>query len=68
MYVCMYVCMYSTINALATVCFTGLIVGVTGNVLPQDVRDYIQHGADYVMGKPVRINELRQILERIVVV
>eukprot|EP01036_Dinobryon_divergens_P036522 gene36522-47575_t len=47
--------------------FKGRIIGVTGNVLPQDVKDYIQHGADYIMGKPVRINELKQILERIVV-
>ena len=31
------------------------------------MRDYILHGADYVMGKPVQVNELRKILEKIVV-
>ena len=47
--------------------YRGLIVGVTGNVMEHDVRDYILHGADYVMGKPVQVNELRKILEKIVV-
>ena len=52
-------------QAMRSAGFKGLIVGVTGNVMPEDVQDYIKRGADYVIGKPVRINELRQILEKI---
>lgn len=33
--------------------FTGLIIGVTGNVLEEDTRDFISSGADEVMRKPV---------------
>eukprot|EP01036_Dinobryon_divergens_P030777 gene30777-40074_t len=42
--------------------FKGLIVGVTGNVMAEDRDKYIQSGADYVLGKPVKVNELQQIL------
>jgi CheY-like chemotaxis protein len=42
--------------------FKGLIVGVTGNVMAEDRDKYTQSGADYVLGKPVKVNELQQIL------
>ena len=42
--------------------FAGLIVGVTGNVMAEDLDKYTQSGADYVLGKPVKVDELQQIL------
>ena len=42
--------------------FKGLVVGVTGNVMADDIDHYTQCGADYVLGKPVRVDELTQIL------
>lgn len=42
--------------------FKGLIVGVTGNVMAEDRDKYTLSGADYVLGKPVKVNELQQIL------
>ena len=45
--------------------FTGLIIGVTGNVMVEDVKHYIQSGADYVLGKPVNISDLKQILKKL---
>lgn len=45
--------------------FTGLIIGVTGNVMVEDVKHYIQSGADYVLGKPVNVSDLKQILQKL---
>ena len=45
--------------------FTGLIVGVTGNVMAHDVAHYIASGADCVLNKPVNEEELTQILRRL---
>lgn len=42
--------------------YDGLLVGVTGNVLPEDVQDFIKHGATAVLGKPVDTTVLRQLL------
>ena len=40
--------------------FVGVIVGVTGNALRQDVEDYLAHGADEVIGKPVDVDFLER--------
>eukprot|EP01036_Dinobryon_divergens_P027606 gene27606-36408_t len=42
-----------------------LIIGVTGNVMVEDVKHYIQSGADYVLGKPVNVSDLKQILQKL---
>ena len=42
--------------------FKGLIVGVTGNVMAQDVAQYVASGADCVLFKPVNVEELKQLL------
>jgi CheY-like chemotaxis protein len=38
------------------------IIGLTGNVLPEDVELFISHGADAVLGKPLTINRLADCL------
>lgn len=43
--------------------FTGLIVGITGNVLPEDRRFYLNQGAEAVLGKPLDMKELQGIWE-----
>ena len=42
--------------------FTGLVIGVTGNTLPEDVKDFLNHGADRVLGKPLRLAALKQLI------
>jgi len=42
--------------------FKGKIIGVTGNVLKKDVDDFIAHGADYVLCKPVGVGDFENIL------
>jgi CheY-like chemotaxis protein len=37
-----------------------LIIGVTGNVLPEDKEHFIRHGVNMVMSKPLEIDELFQ--------
>jgi hypothetical protein len=37
--------------------------GVTGNVLASDVEEFIQHGADLVLGKPLKLAMLKEAIE-----
>jgi CheY-like chemotaxis protein len=39
-----------------------LIVGVTGNLLPEDVRFFKEHGADAVLGKPLDIRAFEELV------
>lgn len=42
-----------------------LILGLTGNALGSDIEEYIKSGADYVLKKPIDINELERVLQRV---
>ena len=42
--------------------FRNLIVGVTGNVLEDDVKEYLTAGADLVMYKPLKLSQLSTLL------
>lgn len=41
--------------------FTGLIIGVTGNVLPADIEMYLSRGANRVLTKPFDIEEFDRL-------
>jgi len=41
-----------------------LIVGVTGNVLPEDVEFFKSMGADEVLGKPLKLSDLKGIWDK----
>ena len=40
--------------------YTGMICGVTGNTLPQDVENFMRHGASVVLPKPLDLTELQR--------
>ena len=42
--------------------FENLIVGITGNVLDEDVQTFLSAGADTVLGKPLRLNVISSLL------
>jgi CheY-like chemotaxis protein len=42
--------------------FKNLVIGVTGNVMEEDVRQYLAAGADMVVAKPMRMATLSSIL------
>ncbi len=42
--------------------FSGLIIAVTGNVVASDVDEFIQAGANRVLGKPVRKVDIEGIV------
>ena len=42
--------------------FKNLVIGVTGNVMEEDVRQYLAAGADMVVAKPMRMPTLSSIL------
>ena len=39
-----------------------LVVGVTGNVMDDDVVEYLTAGADIIMGKPMKVTSLKGLL------
>jgi len=49
-------------KAIRQMGYTGFVVGVTGNLLPEDVGYFLDCGADAVLGKPFKYNELEQLL------
>ena len=40
-----------------------IIIGVTGNVMPDDVKTFVNRGADAVFGKPVSFDDLELFLK-----
>lgn len=42
--------------------YGGLIIGVTGNMMPADVDHFLTCGADYVLAKPLELKDLERIL------
>ena len=49
-------------RAIREMGYTGFVVGVTGNLLPEDVGHFLDCGADAVLGKPFKYKELKQLL------
>jgi CheY-like chemotaxis protein len=45
--------------------FPNLIVGVTGNVMDDDLAEYMRSGADKVLLKPVNVATIRMLLQHI---
>lgn len=42
--------------------FKGLIIGVTGNALDDDVAEFLNAGADIVFSKPLKIDSINSLL------
>ena len=51
-------CGPEAVKAIREMGFLGPIFGVTGNMLAKDVEDFINHGADVILGKPLKISIL----------
>ncbi len=49
-------------KAIREMGYTGFVVGVTGNLLPEDVGYFMDCGADAVLPKPFNYNNLKQLL------
>eukprot|EP01041_Mallomonas_annulata_P002749 gene2749-5415_t len=45
--------------------FRYLIVGATGNVLEDDIKEYLNAGADFIIGKPLKIHQLEMIIRHV---
>lgn len=46
--------------------FKGIVVGVTGDAQPEDVRAFVSSGADEVLIKPITAEKLDECLSRII--
>jgi osomolarity two-component system response regulator SKN7 len=42
--------------------YTKPIIGITGNTLPEQIQEFISHGADNVIQKPVNFKILEKII------
>jgi signal transduction histidine kinase len=49
-------------KAIREMGYAGFVVGVTGNLLPEDIGYFMDCGADYVLPKPFKYKELEQLL------
>ena len=49
-------------KAIREMGYTGFVVGVTGNLLPEDVGYFMDCGANAVLPKPFNYNDLKQLL------
>ena len=47
----------------ATLHFDGIVVGCTGNANDKEVDEFVEAGADFVMPKPMRFDELQRLLD-----
>lgn len=45
--------------------FKNLIVGVTGNIMADDIAEYLRAGADIVFGKPLKMSMLNLLLRHV---
>lgn len=43
--------------------YCGVIIGITGNALPEDVREFMDHGADGVVPKPFDMEVFKKRLQ-----
>jgi hypothetical protein len=43
--------------------YKGCVVGVTGDVFPEEINNFKSHGADIVMVKPINIESLSEYLQ-----
>jgi CheY-like chemotaxis protein len=50
-------------KALREAGYEGVILGVTGNVQPEEIQHFLDCGADTVMGKPLDTNRLTHLLK-----
>jgi CheY-like chemotaxis protein len=52
-------------QAMRAMGFTGVIIGLTGNVFEKDIADYIANGANAVLHKPLVLADLFETLRKI---
>ena len=42
--------------------YNGLIIGITGNALPADIKYFVNQGANEVLTKPVKLQQLQEVI------
>lgn len=42
--------------------YLGLILAISGNVIPEDIHEFLDAGADYFIGKPFKLDQLQSVL------
>jgi CheY-like chemotaxis protein len=51
------------VKALRDMNYTGIVIGVTANVLQSDIEDFVSQGANAVIKKPMSAEKLEVVLE-----
>ena len=50
-------------NKMRDLGYVGVIIGVTGNALPEDIQEFLEHGADGVLSKPFDMETFKSKVE-----
>ena len=68
-YYIMFVILFKTGSEAAAVMrqngYRNIIIGITGNVLEDDVMQYLRAGADMVLAKPLKMSQLNLVLRHV---
>ena len=46
--------------------YTGVIIAISGNVIPEDIEEFLAAGADKFLGKPITLEQLQKTIQGIV--
>ena len=49
-------------TSIRTMGYIGVVIGVTGNALPEDINEFRSHGADAVLSKPLDLSDFETTL------
>jgi CheY-like chemotaxis protein len=42
--------------------YSGLVLAISGNVIPEDIQEFLAAGADHFIGKPFKLEQLQAVL------
>jgi osomolarity two-component system, sensor histidine kinase TcsA len=42
--------------------YGGLVLAISGNVIPEDIQEFLAAGADHFIGKPFKLEQLQAVL------
>eukprot|EP01041_Mallomonas_annulata_P042186 gene42186-biopygen9451 len=53
-------------KAMRNMGYKGIIMGLTGNVSSEDIEEFMSHGADVVLAKPLEMEKFDVVLQSLV--
>ena len=55
-------------KSLRNLGYTLPIIGLTGNIMDDDIKNFIENGANEILGKPTKKEKLKEILNKYLII